>query len=50
MNAAMEAYERLLWAQTHRPDANDPQVVEHDAEQRRAELAAKIKRRLPKVV
>lgn len=50
MNAAMEAYERLLRAQKERPDPLDPNVVEHDAAQRRAELAASIKRRLPKAV
>jgi hypothetical protein len=47
MSAAMEAYQRLLDAQRHRPTDDDMHAWE--AERKREDERLKIKRRLPKV-
>lgn len=47
MRWAIEAYERLKWAERNRPEQHVIEAMKR--EQERAELNARIRRRLPKV-
>lgn len=48
MRWAQDAYDRLVWAQRNRPDADV--MAAWDAQRKREALNASIKRRLPKVI